>query len=286
MLELWIATGRTASPTPGTARFQTGAQGQHNKHIDPTEQQPVPMLTLMLQTNAASSQSRVVSLSYCEYRNRIEEHDKIATDCPPYNPLLSTMHAFPDRLVTPVSRLWRMLHGIGLERFELLQQDERWVLRGTILHLHDNRPVESRYSITCDSGWHTVSARIEVRDDTQERILQIDTQADHWIANGNPQPQLDGCLDIDLGWSPSTNTLPIRRLNLAVASGSGPVVAAWVKFPELALEPLPQEYDRVADRAYRYSSRGGTFTADLFVDEHGIVQEYKGFWKRVLSEDE
>lgn len=195
------------------------------------------------------------------------------------------MPAFPDRLAAPVSRLWRMLHGIGLERFELLQQDGRWLLRGTILHLHDNRPVEARYSIACDSGWHTVSARIEVRDNTQERILQIETRADHWIANGNPQPQLDGCFDIDLGWSPSTNTLPIRRLNLVMGSGSGPVVAAWVKFPELVLEPLPQEYYRLTDRTYRYSSRGGAFTADIFIDEHGLIDEYKGFWKRVVSED-
>ena len=186
----------------------------------------------------------------------------------------------------PVTRLWQMLHGTGLERFELLQQSERWVLRGTILHLHDDRPIEVRYSIECDSGWHTVNAKIEVRDDTRERSLQIETNDGRWTANGDPQRQLDGCVDIDLGWSPSTNTLPIRRLNLAQGAGSGLVVAAWVEFPELVLEPLPQEYRRVSDRAYRYSSRSGTFTADLAVDQHGLVDEYKGFWKRVLSEDE
>src|SRR5215469_6123259 len=197
------------------------------------------------------------------------------------------MPATAIQLVAPVTRLWKMLQGVGLERFELLQQDDgRWVLRGTILHLHDNRPVEARYSIECDSRWHTGNARIELRDDTRERILQIETQGGHWMANGNSQPPLDGCVDIDLGWSPSTNTLPIRRLNLAKGSRSGLVVAAWVKFPELVLEPLSQEYHRLTDRAYRFSSRGGAFTADISVDEHGLVDEYKGFWKRVRSEGE
>ena len=178
-----------------------------------------------------------------------------------------------------------MLQGPGLERFELLQDAERWVLRGTILHLDDNRPLEVRYSIECDSGWHTVNAGIAVRDGNRERSLRIENDGGRWIANGDPQRQVDGCIDIDLGWSPSTNTLPIRRLNLKNGTTSGPLIAAWVKFPELVLEPLPQDYQRVAERAYRYSSRGGTFAANLTVDEHGLVEEYEGFWKRVIRAD-
>ena len=180
-------------------------------------------------------------------------------------------------------RLWKMLQGTGLERFELQPEAASWILRGTILHLHDDRPIEVRYSIECDSGWRTVNAGIALRDGSRERSLRLEVSGGHWIANGAPRPQVDGCVDIDLGWSPSTNTLPIRRLNLEIGAKSGPIVAAWVKFPELALEPLLQEYLRVAERAYRYSSRGGTFTANLKVDEHGMVEEYEGFWKRVLG---
>ncbi|HEU4416520.1 MAG TPA: putative glycolipid-binding domain-containing protein, partial [Candidatus Angelobacter sp.] len=56
---------------------------------------------------------------------------------------------------------------------------------------------------------------------------------------------------------------------------------AWVRFPELTLQPLPQEYLRVSDRQYRYSSRNGAFTAGLTVDEVGLVMDYEGFWRRV-----
>lgn len=179
-----------------------------------------------------------------------------------------------------------MLQGSGLERFELKQHAERWFLRGTILHLHDNQPLEIRYSIECDSAWRTLSAGVAVREGSRERSLRIETGAKCWTANGDPQPQLDGCVDIDLGWSPSTNTLPIRRLNLKDGESSGTVIATWVKFPELALEPLPQEYQRLSERSYRYSSRGGTFTANLLVDEHGLVEDYEGFWTRVPCKGE
>jgi len=176
-----------------------------------------------------------------------------------------------------------MLQGTGLERFELQQNAGNRILRGTILHLHDDRPIEVRYSIECDSGWRTVKAGIALRDGGRERSLRIEVNGGHWIANGDRQSQVDGCIDIDLGWSPSTNTLPIRRLNLGSGDKSGPIIAAWVKFPELVLESLPQEYQRLSESAYRYSSRGGTFAANLTVDEYGIVGEYEGFWKRVLG---
>jgi hypothetical protein len=66
-----------------------------------------------------------------------------------------------------------------------------------------------------------------------------------------------------------------------VGARSGPIVAAWVRFPDLALEPLPQEYERLAESRYRYSSRGGSFVAQLEVDEHGLVLDYEGQWRRV-----
>jgi hypothetical protein len=56
-----------------------------------------------------------------------------------------------------------------------------------------------------------------------------------------------------------------------------------VRFPELTLQPLPQEYIRLAERQYRYSSRGGAFVAKLTVDKDDLVMDYEGFWFRAKS---
>ena len=66
-----------------------------------------------------------------------------------------------------------------------------------------------------------------------------------------------------------------------MGESSGPLTAAWIRFPELAIEPLPQEYRRLSERRYRYTSRGGAFTAEIDVDEHGVVVDYQGVWQRV-----
>lgn len=179
--------------------------------------------------------------------------------------------------------LWKWLQGTGLERFELVRVTDEWIFRGTILTLADDAAAEAQYEIVCDRSFRTRRADISVRDATGERTLQITAENVRWYENGRENHTVKGAIDIDLGWSPSTNTLPIRRLGLEIGESSGEFVAAWVRFPELTLQPLPQEYFRLEDRKYRYSSRGGAFVANVLVDDHGLALNYEGFWQRVDS---
>jgi len=88
--------------------------------------------------------------------------------------------------------------------------------------------------------------------------------------------------DVDLAVTPATNTLPIRRLNLQVGSSES-VIAAWVKFPELTVQPLSQRYTRLAQCTYRYASNTG-FSAEIVVDDLGLVTAYPGGWERIAAQ--
>ena len=179
--------------------------------------------------------------------------------------------------------LWRWVKSTGLERFELVRLPQGWTLRGTILVSAESGPAEARYEVVCDDAWHTKRAHVSLRDGTGERLLQVVVKDSKWQVNGQTNDSVSGCTDIDLEWSPSTNTLPIRRLHLAVGERSGPVTAAWVRFPSLTLQPLLQEYERVSDRIYRYKSGGGEFVADIAVDEEGLAVTYEGLWELGLG---
>jgi hypothetical protein len=104
-----------------------------------------------------------------------------------------------------------------------------------------------------------------------------DARAGIWTRDGIEQPQVAGAVDVDLGFSPSTNTLPIRRLTLPVGFAA-PVRAAWLRFPELQLEALDQVYTRQAERQYIYQSSGGRFRAILEVDDVGFMTRYGDYW--------
>ncbi len=91
-----------------------------------------------------------------------------------------------------------------------------------------------------------------------------------------------GCIDLDLNFSPSTNLLPIRRLNLPIGQEAA-VRAAWLRFPSFSLEPLEQRYRRVDAAVYRYESAGGKFVTQLDVNASGFVTRYPGFWEADAS---
>ena len=178
--------------------------------------------------------------------------------------------------------LWRWVKTTGLEHFELVRIPREWMLRGTILVSGESGPAEARYEVVCDDAWNTKRADVSLRDGTDERVLRVTVEDGKWYLNGHVNDSVTECTDIDLEWSPSTNTLPIRRLHLAVGERSGPVLAAWVRFPSLTLQPLLQEYERISDRVYRYKSRGGEFVAEIAVDEEGLVVTYDGLWQRAV----
>jgi len=94
--------------------------------------------------------------------------------------------------------------------------------------------------------------------------------------DGTPVPALKGCSDVDLGCSPSTNTLPIRRLHLGIGAVHT-IQAAWVHFPDPTVQKAAQTYARLDELTYRYAS--GQFEAELTVDEDGLVTAYAA-WRR------
>jgi len=87
-----------------------------------------------------------------------------------------------------------------------------------------------------------------------------------------------GAIDLDLNFSPSTNSLPIRRLGLAVLH-EAEVQAAWHRFPSFTLEPLTQRYRRLDATTYRYESAGGKFMTELRVNPAGFVTRYGDYWE-------
>jgi uncharacterized protein len=81
--------------------------------------------------------------------------------------------------------------------------------------------------------------------------------------------------------TPATNTLPIRRLDLDIGKSES-VTAAWIKFPDFEIQPLPQRYARITKHVYRYESDTG-FSAGIVVDDLGLVTTYPGGWERIAA---
>lgn len=175
--------------------------------------------------------------------------------------------------------LWRRLDRPGHESARLSYENALWGLSGTAIFAHDEQPCRLDYRVICDSKWQTEFATVTgwVGKEIVAIELAVDTER-RWRMNGKEWPQVAGCIDLDLNFSPSTNLLPIRRLDLDIGQ-EGRVRAAWLRFPGFNLEPLDQIYRRIKESAYRYESGGGKFVTELQVNTAGFVTVYPNFFE-------
>ena len=188
------------------------------------------------------------------------------------------MTAYDDVRTTRI--LWRSDELESLERFSGGPSVGGWRFRGTAVLPIDGEPAQITYRIELDPLWRTRRAElaIEAERRAQHIVLGADGEGT-WTVEGVDAEPLDGCIDIDLGFSPATNTLQIRRLGLEVGE-SRTLPVAWLMFPELTLRALDQTYTHLGQGRWQYASEG--FTAELAVDPGGYVLRYgDDLWRAV-----
>jgi hypothetical protein len=166
------------------------------------------------------------------------------------------------------------------EQFTLHLHQEGYRFAGNTLIRHEGIRVEIDYVVEARSDWSTRSARVSIP--AMATLFEVEVSPrGRWVIDGAHRPDLDGALDIDLGWTPATNTLPIRRLpfkrGITVATRVG-----WLKWSELVFMKAEQSYTKHADRRWTYAS--GNFSADLVVDQLGVVIDYGAppIWRAVI----
>jgi hypothetical protein len=163
------------------------------------------------------------------------------------------------------------------EHCTLTLRDVGLSLVGTVLGAEGGVPVRIEYRVFADGTGLTTAAHVRDLRGFETRTIALERDAKgNWLVDGQAVRALKGCTDVDLGCSPSTNALPIRRLRLAVGA-SRKIQAAWVRFPELVVVKAAQTYTRLDEFTYRYAS--GTFEAELTVDDDGLVAAYAD-WRR------
>src|SRR5438552_3800613 len=117
--------------------------------------------------------------------------------------------------------LWRRIDQPGHEAARLTRTSAGFHLAGTAVFAHEAQPCRLDYVVVCDVGWRTVSCHVSgwVGDQPIDVAITVDTSGRWWM-NERECPAVAGCVDVDLNFSPSTNLLPIRRLDLAVGEAA------------------------------------------------------------------
>ena len=175
--------------------------------------------------------------------------------------------------------LWRRLDTRGHDACRLTAVADGWRLEGTAVYRLDREPATLQYRVACDGAWHTREGAVHGWVGGREIAVEVERRGEgQWYLNGVTHPGLEGCVDLDFGFTPATNALQLRRVALGVGA-SADVPVAWLDVPSGALSRLDQHYRCVAEDAYAYSAPRFGYRAVLEVASSGFVRRYPDLWE-------
>lgn len=182
------------------------------------------------------------------------------------------------------SVLWTRLDRPGHDACRFVQTGDEWRVEGAAVFEHDGKAAHLTYRLSCSPQWQSLEARVQGWIGADNIDLRIEGRRNgDWSVNGTVNDALHGLNDIDLGFTPATNTNAIRRLDLTQGDGAASV-AVWLDTDDWAVKPLPQSYRRISQNRYDYGSPLHDYRAVLKLDDFGAVAEYPGLWSICQSQ--
>jgi hypothetical protein len=169
-------------------------------------------------------------------------------------------------------------HGLGFARFD--ESGRGVVVSGSEVVADGDQRWALRFRVELDPAWHTRVVELVVTDGDGERRREMRADGSGaWEVDGEPAPALDGCLDVDVGAAPFSNTFVIRRMDMPVGERVE-LAVAFVDVPSLEGQRLRQSYRHLDAHRWEYADEAyGSF--EIAVDPHGVVTDYAGFARRV-----
>jgi hypothetical protein len=188
------------------------------------------------------------------------------------------------KMIKPVAVfLWRKIDHSGHDSCRLFKLANGWRLTGTAIFWDNSSPCHLEYNVVTDRAWKTRSAKVSGyigKKALNFRITSVGARA--WQLNGALIKRVTGCVDVDLGFTPATNLIALRRLALKVGQREE-APAVYLKFPEMRLVKLPQSYLRIGRTEYEYVAPTVGYSGTLQVLPSGAVSQYPGLFELVVS---
>jgi hypothetical protein len=153
-----------------------------------------------------------------------------------------------------------------------------WLLSGSAVFGHETAPACINYSVIVDRSWKTRSGCIRgfVGNRPLERTFAHTPGG--WEMDGVLVEGLSHLVDLDYGFTPATNLLQLRRLNMAPGN-TARLSVAWFDMDSATLTELPQIYECISETDYRYAALTVGYQGQIeLASRNGFVRTYPHLW--------
>jgi hypothetical protein len=175
---------------------------------------------------------------------------------------------------------WAPLGHEGLEYLVIRGQEGQFIVESVVVGEQQNIAFGLHYRLVIDRHWHLRSAILQTVGNDRPLILHSNG-AGQWTDGGGARlTHFAGCIDIDISVTPFTNSLPIRRLGLAVGASQS-IRVIHIPVPSLQPEVMEQRYTRLDEDCFLYENPLRNYAAELPVDADGLVIDYPDIFCRL-----
>lgn len=172
---------------------------------------------------------------------------------------------------------WHRLDISGRDAAILSDGPDGYKLSGQAVFLDPRGPAALQYVLDLASDWSTRSGRVDGFIGGRTVSTHIVRAADGWLVNERECGMAE-VLDLDLGFTPATNMVQLRRVALTIGEEAAFDVA-WLGAGDDEVTRLPQEYRRTSKCDYRYTSPTFAYNATITLAENGFASDYPGLWE-------
>ena len=183
--------------------------------------------------------------------------------------------------------MWASLDERVFEHVRVVESTDEVRADGLIIRDDPDGSARLRYRISCDSGWRVKKVEISRLDGNYRALVLVSDGKGNWTNDREARlVSLDGCRDIDIYYSPFTNTIAIRRMVLKQGASQETKVA-FIAVPDLTVTAVKQRYTFLKTTPqgslYLYEGLSSGFSTELPVDHDGLVIDYPKFFRRVWA---
>jgi hypothetical protein len=179
---------------------------------------------------------------------------------------------------------WVHIFNPGLEKVELEVSELGVMATGEVEERIGDSSCRFHYTLLCDPSWNVKELIVDRHTPKTGSVdLMSDGLGEWYNAACEEIPVLDGCTEVDLSASAFTNTIPIRRLDLA-ANQKAELKVAHVDAYSLEIRVSQQRYTCLqrgeSESTYYYEGLATGTRVQIQVDANGLILDYPGMFRR------
>lgn len=179
---------------------------------------------------------------------------------------------------TQANIIWESDFYHSVENCIIRKNNSGYEIDSTIAGKYKNQIFKVDYTIRTRRNWTANYVVINAQINHSAWDITLEEKRGKWFLKDKPIEMFEKIPFIDISLTPFTNTLPINGLQLK-DNEQQVIDVIYFDILKNEINSLKQVYTRLGNNTFLYQNYDGSFSAEITVDETGLVIHYPSLFE-------